>query len=61
MTARNINCGCTHNFTCKYCLQNAKPYHYTLNDKSRIYQLLAYLARQDTDILHNTRSYYDNH
>lgn len=32
----NASCECSHNFTCKHCLQNAKPWHYTLSDGSAI-------------------------
>lgn len=27
--ARSIDCKCTYNFTCGYCLRNAKPWHWT--------------------------------
>ena len=29
--ARPIECKCEDNFTCGYCLRNAKPYRYTLS------------------------------
>lgn len=29
-------CKCESNFTCGYCLRNAKPWHYTLSDGSAI-------------------------
>lgn len=27
--AKSIECKCTYNFTCGYCLKNAKPWHWT--------------------------------
>jgi hypothetical protein len=36
MKARSVECRCTNNFTCGYCLRNAKPWHYTLSDGSAI-------------------------
>lgn len=30
MTARSADCRCESGFTCRHCLANAKPYHYTL-------------------------------
>lgn len=35
--ARNIECKCEYNFTCRYCLANAKPWHYTLSNGSAVY------------------------
>lgn len=43
--ARSIECRCEYNFTCGYCLRNAKPYHFTLNDGTRIYQLPAFISQ----------------
>ena len=34
----NIECRCDPQFTCGYCLRNAKPYFYTLSDGSTIYE-----------------------
>ena len=36
--ARNENCRCD-SMTCKYCLQNRKPYFFTLSDGSAIYDI----------------------
>jgi hypothetical protein len=30
---KSIECKCTYRFTCRYCLQNAKPYYFTVTDK----------------------------
>ena len=27
-----MECNCTHNFTCRACCLNAKPYHFTTTD-----------------------------
>jgi len=35
--ARSIECRCEYNFTCGYCLRNAKPYFTTLSNGSAIY------------------------
>ena len=32
----SIECQCESNFTCGYCLRNAKPWHFTLSDGSAI-------------------------
>jgi hypothetical protein len=37
--AKNTECKCTSSFTCGYCLRNAKPYFYTLEDGTRIYDI----------------------
>jgi len=39
--AKNIECKCTYNFTCGYCLANRKPYFYTLSNGSAIYEMPA--------------------
>ena len=38
-TAKNNNCKCTNwpGFTCGYCLQNIKPYFFTLDNGTRVY------------------------
>jgi hypothetical protein len=36
--ARSVECKCEFNFTCGYCLRNAKPWFYTLSDGSAIYE-----------------------
>jgi hypothetical protein len=43
--SRSAECKCESNFTCGHCLRNAKPYHFTLTDGSRIYQMPAYLTQ----------------
>jgi hypothetical protein len=30
--ARSVECKCESNFTCGYCLRNAKPYHFTCDN-----------------------------
>lgn len=35
--SKSVECKCTSNFTCGYCLHNAKPWHFTLSDGSAIY------------------------
>lgn len=35
--ARSAECKCERNFTCGYCLRNAKPWFFTLSDGSAIY------------------------
>lgn len=42
---RNPECQCTYNFTCRYCLQNAKPYFFTLTNGTRIYELPAFVSQ----------------
>jgi hypothetical protein len=42
---RGVDCRCEGNFTCGHCLRNAKPWHYTLSNDSRIYQLPADLTQ----------------
>lgn len=37
MSARPAECKCTDSFTCGYCLANAKPYFFTLDDGSVFY------------------------
>jgi hypothetical protein len=37
--AKSIECKCTDDFTCGYCLRNAKPWFYTLSDGSAIYDV----------------------
>jgi hypothetical protein len=34
--ARSVECRCESRFTCGHCLRNAKPYHYTLSDGTRV-------------------------
>jgi hypothetical protein len=35
--ARSIECRCESNFTCRYCLQNAKPWLFTPSKGHRFY------------------------
>lgn len=42
---KSIECKCDYNFTCGYCLRNAKPYYYTLSSGERIYQLPAFVSQ----------------
>ena len=35
--AWSTECQCDHRFTCRHCLRNAKPWHYTLSDGSALY------------------------
>jgi hypothetical protein len=30
--ARSVECKCESNFTCGYCLRNAKPWHFTCSN-----------------------------
>ena len=46
--SRSVECKCESNFTCGYCLRNAKPYFFTLASGERSYQLPAFLCQPGT-------------
>jgi hypothetical protein len=37
--AKSAECKCERNFTCGFCLRNAKPCFFTLQDGSAIYEV----------------------
>ncbi len=53
--ARSVECECTSNFTCGYCLRNAKPYFFTLESGARIYSVPADLCQPVADAEYNAR------
>jgi hypothetical protein len=46
--ARSEHCKCNHLFTCGYCLANRKPYFFTCDDGTRIYETPARKPKNDT-------------
>jgi len=47
--ARSIECKCDYNFTCGYCLRNAKPWCWTLSDGGGIYEIPIQGRRNNQD------------
>ena len=58
--AKSTNCKCEYNFTCGYCLQNAKLYYFSLSDGSYSFQLPAFLSQPSEEKRREAREYNES-